>query len=61
MYSLEGPKQREMDFRFGPWNVRSLYRAGSVIAVAKCKLDLARILEVRWDRGGTEPAGDYTF
>jgi hypothetical protein len=36
-----------MDMRFGTWNVRSLYRAGSLRAVAeeisKCKLDLVGI------------------
>jgi hypothetical protein len=25
------------------------------------KLDLVRVQEVRWDRDGTEPAGEYTF
>jgi hypothetical protein len=49
--------------RSGTWNVRSLYRAGSLITVAretaKCKLDLVGVQEVRWYRGGTEPAGDY--
>jgi hypothetical protein len=49
-----------MDMRFGLWNVRSLYRTGSVITVsrelARCKLHL-----VGWDGGGTEPAGEYTF
>jgi hypothetical protein len=25
------------------------------------KLDLVRVQEVRWYRGGTEPAGEYTF
>jgi hypothetical protein len=48
--------------RFGTWNVRSTYRAASLRAVAedisKYKLDLQ---EVRWDEGGTEPAGEYTF
>jgi hypothetical protein len=24
-------------------------------------LDLVRVQEVRWDRGGTETAGEYTF
>jgi hypothetical protein len=50
-----------MDARFGTGNVRSLYRAGSLMTVAKeiskCKLDLVGVQEVRWDRGGTEPAG----
>jgi hypothetical protein len=29
--------------------------------VSKYKFDLVGIQEVRWDRGGTEPAGEYTF
>ena len=29
------PKQRESDMRFGTWNVRNLYRAGSVTAAAR--------------------------
>jgi hypothetical protein len=53
-----------MDMRFGTWNVRSLYRAGCLMTVAKelskYKLYLVGV-EVRWDRGGTEPAGEYTF
>jgi len=44
-----------MDIRFGTWNVRSLYRAGSLTAaakeLAKCKLDLVGAQEVRWDKG----------
>jgi hypothetical protein len=51
-----------MDIRFGTWNVRSTYRAGSLRAVAeaisKCKIDLVGIQEIRWDGGGTEPAGE---
>jgi hypothetical protein len=54
-----------MDVIFGTWNVRRLSRAGSVMAVAKevskCKLDLVGVQEVRWGRGGTEQAGQYTF
>jgi exonuclease III len=54
-----------MDIRFVTWNVRSMYRAGSLRTVAeeisKYKLDLMGVQEVRWDRGGTEPAGQYTF
>jgi hypothetical protein len=53
-----------MDIRFGTWNVRSMYRAGSLRAVAeeisKYKLHLVGVQEVRWDGGGTEPA-EYTF
>jgi hypothetical protein len=28
--------------------------------ISKYKLDLVGVQEVRWDRGGTEPAGEYT-
>jgi exonuclease III len=56
---------KKTDIRFGTWNVRSTYRAGSLRAVAeeisKYKLDLVGVQEVRWDGGGTEPAGDYTY
>jgi exonuclease III len=55
-----------MDMRFGTWNVRSLYRAGLFMTVAKeilkYMLDLMGVQEVRWERGGTEPAGGmYIF
>jgi exonuclease III len=54
-----------MDMRFGTWNVRSMYRAGSLRAVAeeisKYKLDLVGVQEVRWNGNGNEPAGEYTF
>jgi hypothetical protein len=29
--------------------------------ISKYKLDVMGVLEVRWDRGGTELAGTYTF
>jgi exonuclease III len=51
--------------RFGTWNVRSLYRAGSLKTVArelgKHKLDLMGVQEVRWEKGCTESAEGYTF
>jgi exonuclease III len=54
-----------MDMRFGTWNVRSLYRSGSLKTVAgelgKYKIDLVGVQEVRWDKGGTERAEDCTF
>jgi hypothetical protein len=54
-----------MDMRFGTWNVISMYRAGSLRAIAeeisKYKLDLVGVQEVRRDGHGTEPAGEYTF
>jgi hypothetical protein len=54
-----------MDMKFGLWNVRSLHRAGSLMTVARelagYKLDLVGVQEVRWEGGGTEPAGEYTL
>jgi hypothetical protein len=29
--------------------------------LSKYKLDLMRVKEVRWEGGGTEPAGEYKF
>jgi hypothetical protein len=41
------PKQKKMDMKYGTWNVRSMYRAGSLRAVAeeisKYKLDLVGV------------------
>jgi hypothetical protein len=55
------PKLWNMDMRFGTWNVRSLYRAGSLKTVswelARYKLDLVRMQEGRLEGGGTEPVG----
>ena len=52
-------------FFLGTWNFRSLYRAGSLTAaareLAKYKLDLVGVQEVRWDKGGTVGAGDCNF
>ena len=54
-------RQRKRDVVLGTWNVR----AGSLTAVtrelARYKLVLAGVQEVRWDKGGTVRAGDYNF
>jgi hypothetical protein len=59
------PKRKKMDMIFGTWNVRSLYRAGSLRTVAeeisKYKLDLVGVQEVRWGRGGSEHIWIYIF
>jgi hypothetical protein len=56
---------KKMDVRVSKWNVRNLYTAGSLMTVAKeilnYKLDLVRLQEVRSERVGTEPVGEYTF
>jgi len=51
--------------RIGAWEVMSLYRAGSLKAaareLARYKLDVVGVQEVRRDKGGTVRAGDYNF
>jgi hypothetical protein len=52
-----------MDMRYGTWNVRSLYRAHSLMTVVKeipkYKLHLVGVYDVRCDKDGTKPAGKY--
>jgi len=47
------------------WNVRILYRAGSLKVaareLARYKLDVVSVQEVRWAKGGTVRAEDYNF
>jgi hypothetical protein len=51
--------------RFGAWNVRNLYKTGSLTAAARelsrYKLDLVGVEEVWWDKGGPVRAADYNF
>ena len=51
--------------RFGTWNVRNLYRACSLTAaareLARYKLDLVGVQEIRWGREGRVGAGDCNF
>ena len=51
---LVQPKQSQRDTRFGTWNVRSLYRRGSLTTVVRVleryKLDFVGIWEVSWDK-----------
>jgi hypothetical protein len=45
--------------------IKSLYRAGSLMAaareLARYKLDLVGVQEVSWDKEGTAKAGNYSF
>jgi hypothetical protein len=53
-----------MDMRFGTWNVRSLYRVGSLMTVlryryiSRYRLDLVGVKEVRWEGNGIASAGE---
>jgi len=61
----EASHRRQRGMKTGTWNVRSLYRAGSLKAAARelvrYKLDVVGVQEVSWDKGGTVRAGDYDF
>jgi hypothetical protein len=54
-----------MDMRFGIWNIKSLYRVGSLMTISRelsrCMLDLVGMQEVRWEGSGTALAGRYIF
>jgi hypothetical protein len=54
-----------MYMRFYTWNIRSLYRVGSLMTVSRelsrYRSDLVGVQEVRWEGSGTTPAGEYTF
>jgi hypothetical protein len=54
-----------MDMKFGTCSVNSPCRLGLLRTVAselaKCKLDLVRLQDVRWDKGVSEPADDDTL
>jgi hypothetical protein len=58
-------RKRNRDILLGTWNVRSLYRAGSLMAsareLARYKLHLVGVQEMRWDKEGTVKAGDYSI
>jgi exonuclease III len=51
--------------KLGTWNVRSLYRSGFLITaareLARFKLDLVGVQEVRWEKGSMVRAVDYNF
>jgi len=61
----EASRSRQRGMKTGTWNVRSLYRAGSLKAAARelvrYKLDVVGVQYIRWDKGGTVRAGDYDF
>ena len=57
--------KRNRDILLGTWNVRSLYRAGALMAtareLARYKLHLLGVQEVRWEKEGTVKEWDYSF
>jgi exonuclease III len=59
------PKLKKIDMKFGTWNIRSFYRAGSLMTVVKeisdYKFDLVGVQEVRCEKSVAESAGPYTF
>ena len=59
------PKQWKSHVSFGTWNVRHLYRSGSLMTTvresAMYKLDLVGVQEVRWDKRHTAGYGGILF
>ena len=53
---LSRSRKRNRDILLGTWNVRSLYITGEIMAaareLARYKLDLVGVLEVRWEKRG---------
>ena len=58
-------RKRNKDILQGTGNIMSLFRAGALMAaareLARYKLDLVGVQEVRWEKEGTLKAGDYSF
>jgi exonuclease III len=54
-----------MYMRFGTWNVNTVYRLGAIKSVvgelAKCKLDLVGVQDVRWEGEGYQRVENYIF
>jgi hypothetical protein len=48
-FRMEGPKQLNMDIRFGAWNFGLLYRAGSLVTVSK---ELSEYIRFSGSAGG---------
>jgi len=65
VFAGEASCSRQRGMKIGTWNFRSLYRAGSFKAaareLARYKLDIVGVQEVRWDKGGTVRAEDFYF
>jgi exonuclease III len=55
----------KIHIRFGTWNVRSRYRTGLLTTtasdLARYKLDLVCVQEVRWEKGATVRTEDNIF
>jgi hypothetical protein len=64
-FTNKRPELRKMDMRFGTWNVRRFYSAGSLMTVsrelARHKLNLVGVQKIRREGGETEHAGEYTL
>ena len=61
MFPGEASRSSQRRIKIVTWSVRGLYRAGSLMAVARelvrYKLDVVDVQEVRWDKGSTVRAG----
>jgi hypothetical protein len=53
-------KKMKRGISLGTWNVKRMYRAGSLTVAAR-KLDTVRAKDIRFKNGGTVLEGDYNF
>jgi len=57
----EASRKIHREMKLGTWNVRSFYGAGSLKAaareLARYKLDVVVVQEVRWDKEGSKGRG----
>ena len=55
MFLGEASRRIQREMKLGTWNIRSLYRAGSLKAaareLARYKLDVVGVISRRWDVG----------
>ena len=65
MFLGETSRSRQRGVKLGTWNIRSLYRTGSLKAaareLARYKSDVVGVQKVRWDKRGTVRAEVYNF
>ena len=65
MFLGESSRNVQRGMKICTWNVRTLYRAGSLKAavreLGRYKLDVLGVQEIRWYKRGTLREGDYVF
>jgi len=65
VFLREASRKIHREMKMAKWKFRSFYREGSLKAaaseLARYKLDVVGVQEVKWDKEGTVRARDYNF